>query len=186
MAGILPLPRDPATDRSNAQNWQDMGQGQPVPLGRSRRLTAQVDSRTRRPVRWRNTPVRVQARNLSQAAPVRLAPGTIRRNVVFPTRGHGGRGLFSWTANRSEPNPGRPFQVTNPARYLVSSLHLGLAAPLKWPILGAKPPVPEGPQGQRLRRMAGPSTGWPVVAPTVPSFGSRVPLLRPRGLVSNQ
>ena len=129
-------------------------------------------------------PVLVQARDLGRTQGGTVNPGTVRRNVSYPIAGGGGTGFFSWATNRAYGG-GKAFQPTSSPRYLVTSFFLGLSSPRKWPITGPKPPIPDGPDGQRLRQMAEPSTGWPVIAPTVPSFGSRVPLLRPRGLVSS-
>jgi hypothetical protein len=188
------LPRDPATDRSNPETWATIEPVNPdgtlarIPLGRQRSVETGLDPKTGRPARFRSRPVMVQARDLRAAAPVSVSPGTVRRNVVWPVRENGAQGLFSWAGNRNSGG-GRFFQVTGVAEYLISSLALQLSRPLSWVVAGQKPAIPTGPdQTAQMRRFRGfqQGTGWPVVAPNVPSYGSRVPLLRPSSLVSNQ
>jgi len=114
-----------------------------------------------------------------------LASGTVRRNVEWPLLGGGGRGEFSGTANGRPGGPGRAFEVTPVDEYIISSLHLQLPLPLSAPVAGVKPPILNGPDATHRNRLwHARSSGWPVVAPSVPSFSARVPLVRPRNLVS--
>lgn len=196
-----PLPRDRATDQSNLEVWRTLGFAatdpqtgelvattQPPPnLGRQTRTTPVTDPKTGRPDFYRPEPILVQERNLRALAPKAIGPGTIRRNVVFPlgggNSGSGGtRSLYSCAGSASGDAP-RLFEPSNPAEYIVSSVHLQLSRPLAWVVAGRKPSIPDGPHGQHAHISAARATGFPVVAPNVPSFGSRVPLLRPPSLV---
>ena len=193
MPGNFQIPRDPATDQSRPVDWQTIEPVAPdgtlarIPSGRQVRTT-KTDTAVGRPGRFKTRPLLVQARDPLAAAPKAISPGTVRRNVVWPVEETGNRGLFSWASN-SAPNPGRFFQVTGVAEYVISSLALQLSRPLKWVVTGQKPVLAQGPdQALQVRRFRGyqQGTGWPVIAPAVPSYSARIPLLRPRGLVSNQ
>ncbi len=196
-----PLPRDRATDKSNLIVWQTLGlavrdpqtgelaSSTPPPnLGRQTRTTAVVDDKTGRPDFYKPERVIVQARNLRALAPKAIGPGTIRRNVTFPLGGGpigsgGSRSLYSAAGSASGDAP-KLFEPSNPAEYIASSVHLQLARPLPTVVAGAKPSIPDGPSGQHTGISAAHSTGWPVVAPNVPSFGSRVAPIRPQSLVT--
>ncbi len=194
MAGLLPLPRDPATDQSNPETWATLEPVAPdgtlarIPLGRASRTTSARDPKTGRPAFYDSEPVLVQARSENAGLiPRAISPGTIRRNVVWPVEEIGSRSPFSWASNQSPPDGGRFFQVTGVAEYIISSLALQLARPLSWVVAGVKPGIPDGAdaalQSARFRGYQQ-GSGWPVVAPSIPSYGSRVPLLRPSGLAS--
>ena len=189
------LPRDPATDQSRPVDWQTFEPVNPdgtlarFPLGGQVRTTSLRSKRTGRPSRFRVRPVLVQAVDPRVQVPRAISPGTIRRNVVWPTEEVGATGLFSAAANTHPEGHPRFFQVTGVAEYIISSLALQLSRPLSWVTAGAKPLLPDGTDAAvQVRRFRGfqQASGWPVVAPSVPSYGSRVPLLRPRGLVSNE
>jgi len=194
MAGLLPLPRDPATDQSNPETWATLEPVAPdgtlarISLGRASRTTSARDPATGRPAFYDAEPVLVQARSENSGLiPRAVSPGTIRRNVVWPVEELGAPGLFSWAANVHADGRPRFFQVTGVAEYIISSLALQLARPLSWVVAGVKPQLPDGPdaaiQAARFRGYQQ-GSGWPVVAPQVPSYGSRVPLLRPSGLAT--
>jgi hypothetical protein len=145
-------------------------------------------SKVGRPALRHTLPFRVlqpAAPNDAGLGPV-LAPGTIRRNVEWPLIGGGGRSGFSATANGRPGGPGRGFELTKVMEYLISSIALrrGGGISLSWPVAGVKPLIGEGPDASHRHSMLGRASGWPVVAPSVPSFSSRVPLLRPRNLSS--
>lgn len=193
MASAFQLPRDPATDQSNLVEWSTLEPTPPdgllprLALGRQVSLKPQL-TRVGRPGFYGVTPVLVQARDSRAAAAKAIGPGTIRRNVVWPTEEIGSRGLFGWAGNAATA-AGRFFQVTGVKEYIVSSLHLQLARPLPWVVTGQKPPLSQGvDQVAQSRRFRGyqQGSGWPVIAPSIPSYSARVQLLRPRGLVSNQ
>lgn len=194
-------PRDPRTDRSNLIALEAIGlaardpqTGALVaepgaltlhPLGEQVGARSQLTA-TGRPGFLETLPVRVRQVRGDRAAGQAIAPGTVRRNVAWPIVGGGGRGAFSSTANSRPGGPGRGFQLTAVTEYILTSLRLMLPRPDQWVVAGVKPLIPEGPDGQHPHfPMALQGSGWPVVAPTVPSFSSRVPLLRPAGLVSN-
>ena len=196
-----PLPRDPATDRSNLVTLQTIGLAYQDPqvvsnpqqlapvnprvsLGRATRTTATVSAKTGRPDFYGSEPVLVQARNLNALPAQAIGPGTIRRNVRYQIDGAGIRGLFS-AASSSSANPSKLVDPTSPLVYLASSLWLQLSRPLMWVVTGKKPLFPDGPSGQHYHVELARASGWPVIAPNVPSFGARVPLLRPPGLVAN-
>lgn len=184
---------DQGTDRSTLVDLQTVGLATRDPktgelvrapglsVGRMT-ATGPALSKVDRPDQWVNPQVRVQARQLNRDAGGVLAPGTVRRNVAWPVRQNGGRGLFSSAANMAAGPGGRAFKATGVTEYLVSSLHLMLARPLSWVVAGVKPLIPEGPTGQTPSIQLSAASGWPVLAPQIPSYGSRVPLLRPRGL----
>lgn len=203
--GPYQLRRDPATDRGNLVDLATIGLASrdPVTLtlvatpgalaeNLGGRQTGIVQARTRvgRPGLVHTDPFRVlqpAAPNDAGPGPI-LAPGTVRRNVEWPLIGGGGRGEFSSTANTRPGGPGRGFQLTKLAEYIISSLALrvGGGLSLSWPVAGVKPLIGEGPDASHRHTMLRQASGWPVVAPAVPSFSSRVPLLRPRNLVSIQ
>jgi hypothetical protein len=193
MPGNFQLPRDPATDQSRPVEWSTVEPVNPdgtlarIPSGRQVSLKPQLTPVGRTGF-WKTRPVMVQARDGRAAAAKAISPGTIRRNVTWPVEETGGRSLFSWAGNAA-PDHGRFFQVTGVTEYVISSLALQLARPLKWVITGQKPALAKGVDQQvQIRRFRGyqQASGWPMIAPAVPSYGARVPLLRPRGLVSNQ
>ncbi len=196
-----PLPRDRATDKSNILVWETLGlavrdpqTGELVPstpppnLGQQTRTTPVTDDVTGRPDFYKPERVIVQARNLRALAPKAIGPGTIRRNVTWPLGGgpigSGGlRSLYSEAGSASGDAP-RLFEPSNPAEYVASSVHLQLARPLPTVVAGRKPSIPDGPSGSHTGVVHSHSTGWPVVAPNVPSFGSRVAPIRPQALVT--
>lgn len=171
------LPRDPATDQATPAELVTVGlAGNPAPpivLGRQVKTTDPDDT------------VRPAERSLDTEERGTLAPGTIRRNVSYEVNGARGQGFFSWASNAIGEAlgfvPARPPQD----EYLVSSLFLGLPDSLATVVSGTVKTAPGlEPFRQRPTIQAQPSTGWPVEAPVIPSYGSRVPLRRPRGLVS--
>jgi hypothetical protein len=117
-----------------------------------------------------------------------ISPGTIARNIRYQQNGIASPGFFSWAANQPDlPPPGPVPAALEPSRvdeYYLSSLALGLPDSAPWVVAGHERPQP-GPDGFQSRPgiMGQPSTGWPVVSPSIPSYGSRVPLLRPRTLI---
>jgi hypothetical protein len=183
----LALPRDPATDKSNRTDRQTVGlQDEPtVNLGAQ---VATNRSRFRTPVGrpgfWGGAGrLILQARRLDVAAPLAVGAGTIRRELDWPVREVGATGYMSWAANETgDLRRGRFHQVTAAHDYYVSSDWIPPNFD-QWPVTGHKPALPA--DWRPLPSvMADLSTGWPVLAPTVPSFGARVPLRRPRGVVS--
>ena len=201
--GAYQLRRDPTTDRGNLVDLATVGLAyrdptslQLVPVAGALaenlggRQVGVIVSRSKagRPVLRRTDPFRAvtpRAPNDAGPGPV-LAPGTVRRDVAWPLVGGGGRGDFSSTANARPGGPGRAFQPTKVIEYVISSLalRLGGGLSLAWPVAGVKPLIGQGPDATHRHRMLAAASGWPVVAPSVPSFSSRVPLLRPRSLVS--
>jgi hypothetical protein len=201
--GPYQLRRDPTTDRGNLTDLATVGLAYRDPAtltlvptpgaeaesigGRQIGIVATVTS-VGRPALLHTLPFRVlqpRAPNDAGPGPI-LAPGTIRRNVAWPLNGGGGLSGFSSTANMRTGGPGRAFQVTKVMEYVLSSLFLrsGGGLSLAWPVAGVKPLIGQGPDATHRHRMVAAASGWPVVAPSVPSFSSRVPLLRPRNLVS--
>ena len=187
------LPRDRATDRSDADVWASLGLEE-VPGGPN--LGDQVTdpgrflSRTKRPARWREGRTVMQERRLDVQPMPAIGPGSIARNVRYPQDGIASPGYFSWAANAPDlPAPGPVPAALEPSRvdeYYLSSLWLGQADPAPWVVAGFERPQP-GLEGFQSRAgvQGQPSTGWPVLAPEIPSYGARVPLLRPRGLVGS-
>ncbi len=191
--GRYRFPRDPAVDRTTPQGFANVGLAgnpdPPVVLGaQTSELEAGDESRRTsagRPGRFRLQAFRPQARDLNHERRGTLAPGTIRRNVRYPINGIPVPSFFSWAANdecvADSLDPARPPQD----EYLVSSVHLMLPDSLATVVSGSSKPAPGlEPFRQEPTVQAGPSTGYPVVAPQIPSYGSRIPLRRPRGLVS--
>lgn len=191
--GSFRFPRDPAVDHATPAALATVGLAgnpdPPVSLGaQSSPLTAGGMLRRTdvgRPGRFRLVPFRPQVRDTDHEERGTLAPGTIRRNVRYAINGIPVPSFFSWAAND------RPtIETLDPARppqdeYLVSSLHLHLPDSLATVVSGSSKPAPGlEPFRQRPTIQAQASTGYPVVAPQIPSYGSRVPLRRPRGLVA--
>lgn len=198
--GVYSYPRDPATDRSTVDDFESVGLAAVDPatglvvlapnalaqhlLGRQVGARP-IASRVGRPARDTVKEFRPSTQPTNPPALVSNAPGSIRRNLVWPIVGGGGVGLFSSTANGHPGGPGLAFEVTGVAEYYLSTLRRLLPRALSWVVAGPKPPIAEGPDGQHAHRMGAWASGWPVVAPTVPSYSARVPLRRPQGLVSN-
>ena len=193
LSAVMRYPRDPAVDRTTPQGFATVGlAGNPDPpttLGaQSSDLTAQgqpKETAVRRPGLFRLVPFRPKERDLNHENRGTLAPGTIRRNVRYPINGIPVPSFFSWAANEEcvcdSLDPARPPQD----EYLVSSAHLQLPDSLATVVSGTVKRAPGlEPFRQAPTIQAGPSTGYPVIAPQVPSYGSRVPLRRPRGLVT--
>jgi hypothetical protein len=198
--GVYAIPTDPSTDRTNLVGLESVGLARRDPQtgqvldGAAELATHPLGLQTRpgvtltpagRPgfARTGNLTTVVEPR-LDRVSLPAIAPGTIRRNVDWPIEGGGGRGLFSSTANEGGGGPGRAFQVTAVSEYFLSTLRMMLPRSLSWVVTGAKPLIPEGPDGQHYHSELAAASGWPVVQPVVPSYASRVPLLRPRSLVS--
>lgn len=192
-----PLPRDPATDQSTLVDRQAIGlavtdpetgvlvETVKVSLGRSTRTTSML-TKTGRPGFWKSRPFIVQARNLSAAAPVAFAPGTLRGNTIGPIVGLPSRGLYDRVTLQAASPAGPPVGLTGVVGYLLSSLHLMLARPNPAVVSGqANANVTPGPAGQHAHVMGAPASGFPVIAPRIPSYGSRIPLLRPPTLITN-
>lgn len=191
---VFRFSRDPAVDHSTPQGYASVGlAGNPDPpttLGaQSSELSAgsSTPGRTRagRPGRFVTALFNPRSRDLSREERGTLAPGTIRRNIRYPINGIPVPGLFSWAAN--EPCVADTLDPTRPPQdeYLVSSVHLQLPDSLATVVSGTTKRAPGlEPFRGGATIQAGPSTGYPVVAPQIPSYGSRVPLRRPRGLVT--
>lgn len=192
----LALPRDPATDRANRTDWQTLGLEERTPPPRLGRQVPTVQAARRRaftrsgqPGLWREQPVIVQGRRLDAMPEPQIGAGTINRNIRYPNNGIATPGFFSWAANAPDlPAPGPVAAALEPSRvdeYYMSSTFLGLPDSAAWVVAGLERPQP-GLQGFQSPPgvMGQPSTGWPVLAPEVPSYGARVPLRRPRGLVT--
>ena len=192
-ADPLALPRDPATDQSNDVVWASLGLEQSPTrpnLGRQFTDPRRFLTRTGSPGRWREGRQIVGTnppgdRDLPMPS---IGAGTINRNIRYPQDGIPVPGLFSWAANGQQAPAGVSAAAIEPSRvdeYYLSSTFLGLADPAPWVVAGYERPQP-GLQGFQAQPtiMAQPGTGWPVLAPSIPSYGSRVPLRRPRGLVS--
>lgn len=182
------FPRDPAVDQTQPLGFATVGLADnpdpPVVLGaQTSRRGEQTPSG--RPGRFRTIAFRPQARDLDHENRGTLAPGTIRRNVQYAINGVRGSGFFSWAANELGSAfgfvPARPPQD----EYLVSSVHLQLPDSLATVVSGSVKAAPGlEPFRAGATVQAGASTGWPVYAPQIPSYGSRIPLRRPRGLVT--
>lgn len=186
-------PRDPAVDESTAASFESVGlagnPNLPVVLGpQTSELNLGTGSRRTkvgRPGAWKTLPFTPHARDLNTERRGTLAPGTIRRNVRYKVNGSRASGFFSWAANELANVLGFVPARAPQDEYLVSSLHLMLPDSLATVVSGTSKPAPglepfrggETVQGQA-------STGWPVLAPQIPSYGSRIPLRRPRGLVA--
>lgn len=187
--GPFRLPRDPATDGTSPAGFETVGlDGDPYPrvvLGRQVESGARDFSRAGRPARFRSGIVRVQARNLGAELRPACSPGTIRRNVLYPGNGLGPT-VFDPVTNTFVESRSKPSDLQPPQdEYLVSSLALGLSDPLATVVSGTIKPDPGLQDTYRTSTIqAQPSSGRPVIAPQIPSYGSRVPLLRPRGLVT--
>lgn len=191
--GVAPDPyrlvRDRATDQSNSDDWQTIGL-EDVPGGPNLGNQVTDPSRFLTPVgspgRFRSGRVIIQERSLDTAPEPNLAPGTIRRNIIYPPYQIGVAGKFSWAANRQgELPPGRvPLEPSRVSDYYQSTTFLGLPDPAPWAITGDRPQPGLAPFPSRPTVQFNSGSGWPVLAPTVPSFGSRVPLRRPRTLLS--
>jgi hypothetical protein len=188
LSGVYRLARDPAVDRSTRVSLESVGLADnPLPPAVLGRQVTAKSSRTPagRPGRFITALFRPQERDLDHENRGTLAPGTIRRNVTYDVNGARGQGFFSWAANAIGEAvgfvPARPPQD----EYVVSSLFLQLPDSLATVVSGTIKPAPGlEPFRQRPTVQAQPSTGWPVLAPQIPSYGSRVPLRRPRGLSS--
>lgn len=191
--GSFRFARDPAVDQASREAFASVGLAgnpdPPAPLGAQ---TSPLTSggltrftRAGRPGRFRLIPFRPQERDGNHENRGTLAPGTVRRNVRYAINGTPVPGFFSWAANAlaflDVLDPARPPQD----EYVVSSLFQGLPDPLPTVVSGTEKKAPGlEPFRQVPTIQAQPSTGYPVVAPQIPSYGSRVPLRRPRGLVS--
>jgi hypothetical protein len=183
------LPRDPATDATTPRGLVTVGLGgnphEPVTLGGQVDTTRRGFTDAGRPGLFRTPVFRPQERSLDVIQGTTVAPGTIRRNVRYNANGARGQGFFSWAANAIGEAlgfvPARPPQD----EYIVSSLHLMLPDSLATVVSGTTKSAPGlEPFRERATIQAQASSGWPVEAPQIPSYGSRVPLRRPRGLVS--
>lgn len=188
------IARDPAVDRSTPEQYRSVGlDGDPflpASLGmQTSELTDAGQDRITdvgRPGFFRSIGFRPRSRSLDREERGTLASGTIRRNVAYKPNGIAAPGFFSWAANQQQPPP----TAIEPARppqdeYLVSSLHLQLPDSLSTVVAETTKPAPGlEPFRGGATIQAQPSTGYPVLSPQIPSYGSRVPLRRPRGLVS--
>lgn len=192
-SGVFRFARDPAVDLTTPQGFASVGLAgnpdPPAPLGaQSSELNAGGQphvTESGRPGRFRTPIFRPGSRDLAHENSGTLAPGTIRRNVRYAINGIPVPSFFSWAANEAcvadTLDPTRPPQD----EYLVSSAHLQLPDSLATVVSGSVKPAPGlEPYRGVPTIQAGASTGYPVVAPQVPSYGSRVPLRRPRGLVT--
>ena len=197
--GNYRIVRDPAVDQTTPQGFATVGLAgnpdPPVPLGpQTSPLNFGTGSRRTpagRPGCWQTDVFRPGSRgsdgSLNREESGTLAPGTIRRNVQYTKNGIAAQGFFSWAANAIAYALGFTPARDPQDEYLVSSLFLGIADSLATVVSGT---VKSAPGLEPFRGgatvQAGASTGWPVLAPQIPSFGSRVPLRRPRGLVTTE
>lgn len=203
--GGFRIARDPAVDQTTPLGFASVGLADnpdpPVPLGpQTSPINWGTGSRRTpagRPGCWQTDVFRPGSRgsngeldlNSPQVPEGRgtLAPGTIRRNVQYVKNGIPGPGFFSWAANKLGFALGFEPARDPQDEYVVSSLFLGLADSLATVVSGSVKPAPglePFRAGETVQAQA--STGWPVLAPQIPSFGSRVPLRRPRGLVTTE
>lgn len=195
----LPVPADPyalardrATDQSNDVDRASLGLEENVTLDLGSQV-ATVKGRTLtragRPGLFREGRTVIQERRLDVEPMPAIGAGTINREITYPPDGIAVPGFFNVAANQpSLPPPGAARATLEPSRvseYYMSSLWLGLPDSAPWVITGERPQP--GLQGFQSRPgiQAQPGTGWPVVAPEIPSYGSRVPLLRPRTLIGS-
>lgn len=197
------IARDPAVDQTTPQGFRSVGLAgnpdPPVVLGpQTSHLndgTGERRSKQGRPTCWKTSVFRPRERDLNREGPGSqkdgagergtLVPVNVRRNVQYAKNGIPAPGFFSWAANvlgwAFGFEPARPPQD----EYLVSSHFLGIADSLATVVSGTTKPAPGlEPFRGGATVQAGASTGWPVIAPQIPSYGSRVPLRRPRGLVA--
>ena len=186
--GDFRLPRDPAVDHATPAQLETVGlagnPNLPVVLGAQ---TSRKDAATPvgRPGKIRTPVFRPGSRDLDHENRGTLAPGTIRRNVQYNVNGARGQGFFSWAANAIGEALGFVPARAPQSEYVISSLHLQLPDSLATVVSKTAKPAPGlEPFRSGATVQAGPSSGYPVLAPQIPSYGSRVPLRRPRGLVS--
>lgn len=192
-ADPLALPRDRATDQSNEVDRASLGLEEDLTLDLGRQFATvrgRTATRTGRPGLWREGPTVIQERRLDVQPEPSIAPGSIARNIRYPQNAIAAPGFFSWAANAPDlPPPGPAPAALEPSRvdeYYLSSLFLGLPDSAPWVVAGHERPQPGlEPFQSRPGVMGQPGSGWPVVAPEIPSYGSRVPLLRPRTLIGS-
>ena len=184
------LRRDRSTDQSNATDRAALGLEDDLSLNLGRQVTDEARFFTKAgfPGRFREGRVIVQAVDGNYSPEPAIGPGSIARNIRYPQNGIAVGGYFSWAANDLElPPPGPVPEATDPSRvdeYYLSSLFLGLPDSAPWVVAGYDRPQPGLAGFQSPATVMGqPGTGWPVIAPEIPSYGSRVPLRRPRNLV---
>lgn len=191
-ADPLALPRDRATDQSNQVDRAALGLEADLTLNLGRQETdrRRFVTRAGRPGRFREGRVIMLSPDGNFSPMPAIGAGSIARNVRYPQNAIASPGYFSWAANQPDlPPPGPQPAATEPTRvdeYYLSSLFLGLPDSAPWVVAGETRPQP-GLAGFQSKPgvMGQPGTGWPVLAPQIPSYGSRVPLLRPRTLVGS-
>lgn len=199
LGGHYRIARDPAVDQTTPQGFATVGlAGNPDPpavLGpQTSRLNDGTGSRRTpvgRPGCWQTSVFRPGSRgsdgSLNHEERGTLAPGTIRRNVQYTKNGIPAGGFFSWAANKLVYALGLEPARDPQSEYVVTSLFLGLADSLATVVSGTVKAAPGlEPFRGGATVQAGASTGWPVLSPQIPSYGSRVPLRRPRGLVTTE
>lgn len=185
------LARDPATDQSNAVSLETLGlagnPAQPSVLGTQVTSERVFFTDQGRPGQWEGQAPKVAERDSDAMVPRGIAAGTIRRNVRYPTNLIQVQALYSWTDNDPCFSPGTldPLLNTVQDEYVVSSTFRSLEDSSPTVVSGTVKPAPGlEPFRPTPGVMGQPGTGWPVLQPAIPSFGSRIPLLRPRGLVA--
>ncbi len=183
------LARDRATDQSNDVTRATLGLEDNPTLNLGEQVATQpgrVETTVGRPGRWREGPVVMQERRLDVMPMPAIGEGTINRNIRYPQNATPVPAYFSWAANRQIVDSGVEPAAIEPSRvdeYYLSSTWLGITDPAAWVVTGDRPQPGLEPFQSRPGIMGQPSTGWPVVGPEIPSYGSRVPLLRPRTLI---
>lgn len=185
------LARDRATDRSNATDRASLGLEDDLTLNLGRQVTDERRFFTKAgtPGRSWSEPFRPQGRRLDVMPEPAIAPGSIARNIRYPQNAIAVPGFFNVAANQPDlPPPGPAPAAIEPSRvdeYYLSSTFLGIADSPPWVVAGLERPQPGLQPFQSPATVQGqPSSGWPVISPEIPSFGSRVPLRRPRNLVA--
>lgn len=188
--GPYRLPRDPAVDKATLRDRAAIGIDEnpypPVVLGTQVEGPG-LDHTGGRPTRSRTDAVTVSSYRTPGSRPS-IAPGTIRRNVNWPRNGID-LTIFNPAANRFEqPAPVDLGELRLPqSDYVIDSRFRQQVDSLATVVSGSRKPHPGlGRTYSTPSIMAGQATGWPVIAPQVPSFGSRVPLRRPRSLAGGK
>jgi hypothetical protein len=193
--GDYRLTRDPAVDQTQPFGFAAVGLAYnpdpPVVLGaQTSKLNHGSGSRRTkvgRPGCWVTAPFAPHVRDTDHEVRGTLAPGSIRRNVDYAINGIPCASFFSWAANKLGFAVGFEPARKPQSEYLVSSVFLGIRDSLATVVSGTVKAAPGlEPFRGGATVQAGASTGWPVIAPQIPSFGSRVPLRRPRGLVTTE
>lgn len=185
------LPRDLSADGSTIATLEAIGvagnPAQPAVLGPQVTDERRFFSRVGRPAQWRGARAKVAERDSDAMVPRGIAAGTIRRNVRYAENQVPVQAFYSWSDNDPSygPNTLDPLAKTSVDEYIVSSTFRSLEDSLPTVVSGTAKRAPGlEPFRPTPGIMGQPGTGWPVLQPAIPSFGSRIRLLRPRGLVA--